>query len=64
MKHMHLRSTEELTWPLIALLLFVGGSALYGGFMLASDPTGQSLQMSTQLLPVGTAAARFHDAAI
>lgn len=41
---------SRLAAPLIALLLFLSASALYGGYILAVDPTGQRLQMSTRLL--------------
>jgi len=42
---------------LAALLVFLGISALYGGYMLVLEPSGQRLQMSTSIL-VGTP---FHD---
>lgn len=48
-----MQTLSRLTWSLVALLLFLSASALYGGYSLTSDPTGRSLQMSTQLL-VGT----------
>jgi len=41
---------RTLAWTVIALLVLLSSSALYGGYLLAVDPTGQRLQMSTQLL--------------
>ena len=44
-------------WLLAGQLVFLGISALYGGYLLVVEPSGQRLQMSTSILE-GTP---FHD---